>query len=56
MSNESQLLAALLGGFFAGLFMAAIAYMYIPLIFNKALRNNKVSDPLEYVRVVAKYK
>lgn len=56
MGNEVQLISALLGGFFAGVITSAFAYMLFPRLINNTLRNDKVSDPLKYVRVVAKYK
>ena len=56
MGNESQLIAALLGGVFAGMFTSAIAYVLFSKLIKNTLGNNKVSDPLEYVKVVAKYK
>lgn len=56
MGNESQLIAALLGGFFGGIFTAAIAYMIFPKLISNTLRSDRISDPLKYVRVVAKYK
>jgi hypothetical protein len=54
--NDMQLLSALLGGFFVGVVMSAMTYMFFPKFIHEKLRRNNYCEPLQYIRVKAKYK
>lgn len=55
MGNESQLLSALFGGCFVGLYLAGMTYIMFPKFVKRLCKKHDYCEPLQYVRIKAKY-